>query len=442
MRTVSFNRFSSYLKHKRSASTWSYEGIVAWLLVFFVIADCFKLAFIPQAVPKVLHWGLDISLFLWFLVEVYQRRIPNRILHEYRFVWLFILLVLISMINALIFYNQSLDQSFRVISQWFEYLLVFWIAKKRYNVNDLYYAMFIFTLLVWGLWLYVFLSGEMIVYMDVSEGDLEGARGIERIKIPGGSISTLFMFWSMGKYVKYGKKIYIIIFFISCMFVLFSVSRQHIVAFSIISLLFFFQGLALYKKFIMVITVGIFFYAILPRITIYQRLTEITEQQMDQNDGMINDVRTRGAIYYATQFDQSFYTKIFGNCKYHADSPYGNKINYVVYNYGYVLSDIGFVGIYIYFGIAGLILFGYLLYWTWRQKTDDEYKALKYMVYYLYLGNILSHSLEMSTFIIPCALYLLHMNSRKQNLLFIKSKSFRINGIHSKSIVSATPEDV
>lgn len=424
MNSSFYSRIANVQKLQAHKS-WSYEGIVTWLIVFFIIANCFKLIIIPEIVPKLLHWGLDAFLLFWFLYQVIYQKLSKSIMRRYRFVWLFMLLVVVTMVNAYVFYGQTFDQSFRVIGCWFEYILVFWLARKRFSVDSLYYAVFIFSFMIWGLWLYTLLSGNIITMMDVADSDLEGARGIERIKISGGAIPTLFGFWSMGKYVKYNKPIYLIIFFISAMFSLFSVSRQHIVAFGAISILFFFQGFALYKKTILIAAVAVFFYVVLPKITIYQRLQEITEAQFEQNEGMKEDVRTHAAIYYTTEFDQSFYTKIFGNCKYHADSPYGNKISYVAYNYGYVLSDIGFVGIYIYFGIAGLLLFGYILYWTWKSKTDEEYRALKYMIYYLYLGNILSHSLETTTFIVPIAFFLIESECRRRILNKQKIQNYK-----------------
>lgn len=394
--------------------SWSYGGIVAWLVVFFIIADCFWFVFIPEAVPKLLHWGLDAFLLLWFSCQVIYQKITQTILRRYRFVRLFMLLVIVTMVNAYVLYGQTFDQSFRVIGFWFEYIMVFWLVRKKFSVDSLYYAAFVFSFMVWGLWLYTLLSGNIITLMDVADSDLEGGRGIERIKISGGAIPTLFGFWSMGKYVKYNKPIYLIIFFISAMMSLFSVSRQHIVAFGAISILFFFQGFALYKKMILIAAVAVFFHVVLPQISIYQRLQELTEQQFEQNEGMKEDVRTRAAIYYTTEFDQSLYTKLCGNCKYHADSSYGKHIGKIIRLHGFVLSDIGLVGLYIYFGIAGLLLFGYILYWTWKSKTDEEYRALKYMIYYLFLGSILSHSLETTTFITPIAFFLIGTGYRRK----------------------------
>ncbi len=399
---------------KRGRVSYRLNGILGWLFLFFVLSDCFHFAFIHEEVQKMAHWMGDAIIVIWILYEVFQSRRTFVWAKEYRFILIFQCLIIVSIINAFIIYAQTPSQSFRVIYPWTEYLFFFFLIKKKANVDNIFYASLILTVLRFLLWGYIFSTADYdLLNLQVREID-EEQRGVIRLSIPGGQFSIFVAFWCLGKYT-ISKKVFYLLFFILCfIFLLLGVSRQHIVAFSIISMLFLLKHIPFYKKVILIVFTSVFLYYVLPRLTLYQQMYSFTQQQMYDNDGGRNDVRVLGATYYLTEFKQPLYTKIFGNCKYHAESQWGEKANYLIRNRGFVLSDFGIVGIYIYFGIAGVSLFLYMLYWVWKKETTAEYDSMKYYIYFLYAGSIASHSLELSTFTTAVALYLLSTNSQEK----------------------------
>ena len=248
----------------------------------------------------------------------------------------------------------------------------------------------------------------------VTENDLEGARGVMRIRVPGGMITYFWGFWSLGKYIKSKRKIYMLFFLISLLQSILEVSRQHIIVYFVLSMLLLLYNSSLIKKCILVGSIFMVYNFVLPHIRIYQMLMDYTELQKEKTDDFRENVRVGAAIYYIKDFHQSAYTILMGNGRAHSESTYGIRMERIMYNLGYILADIGFVGIYIYFGIVGILFYLYLLYWTFKQKESLEYKGIQYFVFFLYLTNIISNAFISSTLILPVSLYLLHNSFNKK----------------------------
>ena len=366
-----------------------------------------KFVFLPTAVPKVLHWGLDAVLLLYFTHAMLMKRLPQWQVRQWWFLLAFIGIVLLSMVTAQFVHSQNFGQSFRVIYMWMEYIFVFVWAKRSFRENNLFIAMGIWTIFHFCLWLFTYITGIYLFDTMVSEGDYEeAARGIARIKVPGGSICSLWGLWSLGLYLSSRKARYLLPFFMFVLLTVLAVSRQHIVVMIAVSALLYFREVRWYKKALFIFSYVVAL-SVLPHLKVFQAMSELTENQMEKNDNMRDDIRVNAAVYYVFAYQQSNYTRLMGNCKYHANSPYGRSIARVIMLYGFVLSDIGFVGIYIYFGIVGLLLVFYMLYWAWRQHVPLAYKGIQYYIYLVFLGNIMSHSLDTSTLPVAIALFMI-----------------------------------
>ena len=390
------------------------SGSLYILLILILASGLFQLVIFPMEIIKLEHMILSFFITIYAIMYLYKNWKKKRtILKPFDFVFYFLLLVFLSFYNAKVFNNQDFNLSFRVTYIWLEYFFVYVLMAKKIKIEDIYVACSIFVIIRLSLFYYTILTGNYIFQTIVGETDMEGARGIMRVRAPGMMITYFWGFWSLGKYLNSRKNLFLIFFIATALQSLLEVSRQHIAAYIILSLWLFLYRLSLLKKVLFTGLLVSFFIYILPQIKIYQALVEITENQRNKTDDFKNDIRVEAATYYIQEFPQSNFTRIMGNGTYHSDSEYGQKVNYAIYNYGYVLSDVGFVGIYIYFGIMGLLFYAYLLYWTIKIPVPSEYSCLKFFIYFLFLTNILSNSFQGSTIILSVTLYILYFGSRQ-----------------------------
>lgn len=230
----------------------------------------------------------------------------------------------------------------------------------------------------------------------------------------------LWGLWCLGLYVYCGKRKYIVAYLICLLFVILSVSRQHIVYYSIVGFLFLFYKIALWKK---VLFIGIIFAVItyiLPRMEIYRSLVDLTTTQMEVNNGGKDDVRIEAAKFFIFDFPQNIYTYIFGHGAYHSHSNYGEKM-YSIMHQGYILSDIGFVKIYIFYGLLGLMCIFYILKYVHRTKIPQEFIGIKLFIYYAFLSNIFSNNLDASMVSISICLYVIYINEIRSKSRVLKT---------------------
>ena len=153
---------------------------------------------------------------------------------------------------------------------------------------------------------------------------------------------------------------------------------------------------------------------ILPYTSIYKGLVQTEHDENIVYEGEEDNVRILSAKYFVNEFPSNNVTRMIGNCQYNMDSPYGKHIEDLRV---FFLSDIGFVGIYVYYGVVGLFLLFCMLYYTMRTNVAKDFMGCKLYIYYLFLTNILSHSFDIAQVGIAMCLYLIAYQSLKNKQL-------------------------
>jgi hypothetical protein len=98
------------------------------------------------------------------------------------------------------------------------------------------------------------------------------------------------------------------------------------------------------------------------------------------------------------------------------NSKYGNFIDKKGRNEGYYTADVGFAGIYLYFGIMGLLLFILILFKVFVTSIHPNYLYTKYYIIFLFLGNFAGNTLLGNIPLFCVSLYLITLSkfSKKQ----------------------------
>ncbi len=315
--------------------------------------------------------------------------------------------------------NQTIDETYRVSISWFQYLLIFFFCKKNYSVKDLYVSLKVFSFIWFAVWIIGLLS-PVPLYDASGENDaqqlMSTGRGIVRLKVAGSDLMNLWGLWCLGIYVESQKRKYLLGYLVCLLFVVLCVSRQHILYYSLVGFFYLFYKFPLWKKILLLLTTYVTIVHILPQTTIYQNLVELTSSQMEENDGGKNDIRILAATYFITEYPQDIYSIFLGHGAYHSHSDYGQHMNSIITNRGFVLTDVGFVRIFFYYGLFGLCCMFCLLKHVWRTKVPKEYIGLKLFVYFMFMCNVFSHQIDQSMVSTSICLYVLYLVEQRQRI--------------------------
>ena len=195
-----------------------------------------------------------------------------------------------------------------------------------------------------------------------------------------------------------------------------TLTRTYIVASVLISLIFFFKNINLNGKVALILFTCLTFYLI-TKMEFYKSLTE---QTVTQSNDVEDDIRIQSLNYYLYNFSPDVVTKIFGNGISYKDSYYSQKVNYLEKDLGLYVSDIGYVGLYIKFGIISILGYLIFIYKTFKIKTSEGFLYCKYFLLFIFIISIIIDAPFNSSFIpaIMLAAYILasnFINNRKIN---------------------------
>lgn len=384
--------------------------IVFLMFVLLLTSNFFNFKYFPIDLIKLLHWLFDLWLIFYFFRCIYKHKIKYIILKRLNFILYLLLVVTISIFSAKIIHNQDINETLRVTLIWYEYLFIFVLIRFDFKSSDIYNAIKYFSFIWMFCWIIGYLSP--IVLFDASESFddamLGDSRGVVRLKISGGVIMQLWGLWSLSYFIEYKKYRYLNNYIICLIFTILLVSRQHILFYILCGCGYLIYNSPFRKKIIIITIITILIVYIAPKTTIFQNLVSLTESQLAKDDGFENNIRSVAAVYYLTEFEQSPFSILCGNGIYHYNSEYGNKMSDNGLIYGFWLSDIGYVGHYIYFGLAGLLFFYFLFRYVYRLNIPKQYMGIKVFILYLFLTNIFSHSFDSATLITGTVLYVLY----------------------------------
>ena len=228
---------------------------------------------------------------------------------------------------------------------------------------------------------------------DKEEHDM--SRGIVRIGIHSFSFIVLFFFYAINKWITLNKVKYLLLIFLTAIFIVLSVTRQAILFSFILGLLLILTRASLFKKIATICCCIIFSVAILPHIPIYENMVELSEAQAERNKYVDDDIRIKALRFYLYEYQTNVLTPILGNgVPVLGKSAWGNRFEKTVsYEYGgngCFFVDVGWAGFYWLFGAlttSGLVIL--LVKAVYKKKSCSE-QYLSYWCLYILLTSVAS----------------------------------------------------
>ena len=280
-------------------------------------------------------------------------------------------------------------------AMWFVF---FYLLKLKIPIRTLENIIVIFGVIYIVLFLFQF-THNGVVYFGTQE-EFKEDRGITRVNFPGGGVFFLSCFIAINKVTSRAKyKWWWLLFSVTgIIIIVLQVTRQEIFVLILLYLIHFLRNSKLPHK------IGAIALLCLCSYIFYNSGSSISkglieQQKNDLTEGK-NYIRVLEAEYYLTQFTPNVISQILGNGFFNDNSNYGKSLIALNDYYGYYLTDVGLVEVYIMFGI--LALFGYL--WLFIKSVviplPKNYYYLKYYLWFIILTSLTSDFLVSYNFLI------------------------------------------
>lgn len=338
----------------------------------------------------------------------------------------FIYIVLIGIISPLAFWYQPLiDTIHTSIGFWGIWVIFFFLFEYKYTLKEIENAIIISSIIYFILYMYNFTNHYSNMNLMLGE---ELTTNNIRLFWGSSDLSICTFFISLNRIVYDNKNKYFITLFLSLLIITFLQTRQIYLWIGLISIIYTYKRLnfKLFAKFFYIILIS------LPILIPIANgiIVKSEQQQMQLKINKEEYIRIREYKYYFNNVNKTHLQNIIGNGKPQDGSSFYNQIYEKAPG---PEADVGYAGIYFYWGIIGLLFFAYLLYKVIAEKIPEKYYWIKLAIINLFLYNIFSFSLRycfMSLFI-----YCIFLLQRRK---FIIKKLYHERYKHNNSLLQFT----
>jgi len=377
--------------------------------IYFIIAFSLSaiLFFSPVRVNvNKFYYLYYILFFIVLILLLFGYKKPDNNIFSVPIVML-IVAALISSLSATIFWHQSFIDSLKPLVFFMSYILYFLITSWKLSGKDIEKI-----IIVIGFLYIVVHTIALIYYPRPVFGNISWAdqRGFHRIRITGTGFLFLFSFYSLGRYFREKKFLWLSLFFVTLIFIIFTVTRTYIaVSFLFIALFALHKSKSVYKiGAVLIMVVGIL---VISKMSFFKILSLETSTEIEKLD---SNIRFKSADFYLHEFSPNTFTKVFGNGMAYYGSGYGAYMRYLSNIKGLYQTDIGYIGLYSQFGILALLAYLMIIVKTIKVSVSDEYLYVKYFLYFIFVISLIISSSFNTNFIISIilALYILSYTQR------------------------------
>ncbi len=331
-----------------------------------------------------------LAIFIGLAYSVYQGRDLRD--NEYpRFPYLYLLFGIgFSSVIASLTHMQGLIVSFQgAIVYLIPYLFLFVYLKMDLSgqkVMNIYIVLCLISSVVYFCNVFTMplnMFGTPILDEDFS-------RGIIRIPVVFIEIFPLLVFYGINKWLDTKEKKWFVLIAFATLMIFLSVIRQIIAITGVLAVFFLFRNISWYKKFIMVVFIGVIVVFVLPQIPIYKTMVELSEDQSADNDNE-EDIRIQAWRFYTYENQESPLDVIFGNgVPSVGNSTWGNIFDSEAETSGRFPHDVGWAGFFFFFGILTTTALLLLIIKAIMHPKPQEMKFINYWLMFILITSVAS----------------------------------------------------
>ncbi|MVN22046.1 hypothetical protein [Mucilaginibacter arboris] len=319
----------------------------------------------------------------------------------------------ISIFFAQYTWGQSLKYSPTIIPFliWFVF---FYLLNSGTTIKAIENIVLFYGIIYIILFLFQFTHNNVVYFGFYKEFKVD--RGIIRINFPGGGVFFLSCFIAVNKATNGGSKyryLWLLYALLGIVIVVLQSTRQ---AISVMLLLYLIHFLRTVKAVYKIATIVLFVVAGYAFLNSNTELSKgLANQQKEDASAGKDYIRIRAAEYYLTQFTPNTASRIFGNGFANDTSIYGKVMLSLEDDYGYYLSDVGLVEVYVFFGLFAILGYVMIFIKSFFIPLPMNYYYLKYYLWMIMLTCFTSDSLINDGFLITTVLVLYCYQRLKDN---------------------------
>ena len=384
-----------------------------WVILFCLATiTFFAPVMIDLKLLKLLSWGIIALTFMYVFRDIFFTIQKNS--RYAQIMKIFVMVILSSMITAYVFHGQDIFKSVTVVLTNLSLFIFFFFYKNKISIR--YTEKIIWVMLIIHLMIFfIALAYAPAVIFDLSDSvaDVNMSRVIARVKVLGVGFVYLGFFMALNKMTvpKFNYKYGILSFFLFII-ILMNVSRQHIIFSLLVGILLVFKNVKWYFKIISIALTAYFVTYLFENVEVVKNLFQLTTSQIDE-DGMQN-IRVRAFKYFFLDYNDNWGQILFGNGIVHLSSNWGMKEVASMYKTGFVMADVGYAKLYVYWGAIGVLLLMYLSMKIFTQKIPPTLDYCKYYFLFMLLTNVASHSFFTDMVQVAFVIYILDVSYRTQ----------------------------
>lgn len=323
-------------------------------------------------------------------------------------VLLILFAALLCALNAVYSWNQNMYDSIRGVLPFMSYILFFLLVTFRLEKEEAEKLIVIMGVLFILVFLVSFVIYPKILFGALDEHD--ESRGFQRIRTNGIGYLFLLSFFSLNEYILKRKILLLFVYLLTVVCIVMSLSRTYIVFSGLFSLIFILKKSSIIViSVVFIICISAFY--IVSKMDFYKIMaTETNAQTADIKD----DIRMQAVDYYLHYFSPNSISKIIGNGEAIGNNPYGRFVEYLQLQRGLYTSDIGYIGLYVKYGILSLIAYLFFIIKTIITPASEEYLYSKYFLIFIFTISIIIDSPFNTNFItsIMLGFYILFLQNK------------------------------
>lgn len=405
------------------------EKYAVWVIVLFY---CFYTQFFSASFFVNMHIYKDlvtiVDLFICAMFVPYMIRSHKDVVS--RQVWILCLMFVFGLIWGWLYWDEGLytglKATFRAQGV---FTLLFYFIYKKFQVSYQTLTKVIFSIAIIYSSCYIIgvltypnqIFGASLNFDESSfEKTLED-RGVLRLFLQGADFIVIAIFYLLVRFRE--KKIcYLWLIPLFIMLVLRG-TRTPLIVTGLMCLLYYLKSIK--NK---VLSVSIFVIAILSFNVVNEALlnsnsdnpivkyVQLTSAQMENNDNKgEEDIRVQMSKYMLTELDANDPVCIFIGNGIPSAGRLQARLAALENDNSFWVVDVGFIVIFVYFGLVGLFIYLGLLVMIIKLKVDAKYCFAKLYLFYLYLILPTNCSLiTLSSFMVALALYILYLGNQER----------------------------
>ena len=350
------------------------------------------LGLIPSIISKFIYYVLCLIGLFYSL-----RRGKNlkHIVYPRSLYRMIILGIIMSIFMASFFQDQSfLTSLIATLPYLFGYITFYILMKLNIPTIKIEKAIWTFCYISMGIYIINVISFPNIIFGTEKEA-YDMSRGVVRLGIMLIELIVLFFFYSINQWILFKKKVYILLIFLTALFIVLSVTRQYILLSFGLGFILILQKASLAKKIAVIVFCFFIYKFVLPQLPMYNAMVELTEAQAEKNEYDKEDIRIQAWQFYTYEYQTNSMTAILGNgVPSLGNSQWGNEFREAVYpdygGNGCFTSDVGWAGFYWNYGLFTTLGLFFLLLKAAFKKKEKKEQYLSYWCIFIIITSVAS----------------------------------------------------